>query len=137
MISPSPCLLARCRLLRQHRYSICDNEHFARMLLSSECHRSSTDWSLPERIELIGEDSDYNLNCTVNDACAMCESKIDFFDGDLMKRLISLESLGHFYQLGERVGLHLPHKLAAVCLHRDLANAELETYLFIQQAGDH
>ena len=38
-------------------------------------------------------------------------------------------------QVGERVGLHFSHHFASVCLHRDLADAELETNLFIQQAG--
>src|ERR1700683_3277974 len=44
---------------------------------------------------------------------------------------------GHVYQVDERAGLHLSHHLAAVCLHRDLADAELATDLFIQFAGDH
>ena len=47
------------------------------------------------------------------------------------------ESLGHFHQLCERVGLHLSHHFASVCLHRDLADAELPADLFIQQAGNH
>ena len=37
---------------------------------------------------------------------------------------------GHIYQVDERAGLHLSHHLAAVCFHRDLADAELATSLF-------
>src|SRR5450631_3375808 len=44
---------------------------------------------------------------------------------------------GHIYQLDERAGLHLSHHLAAVCFHRDLADAELATDLLIQLAGDY
>ena len=47
------------------------------------------------------------------------------------------ESRGHCHQIGERVGLHLVHHFAAVCLHRDLAYAEFPTDLFIQQTGNH
>ena len=48
-----------------------------------------------------------------------------------------LEPRGHFYEVGERVGFHLLHHLAAVRLYRDLANAEFAADLLIQQAGDH
>ena len=41
------------------------------------------------------------------------------------------EPRGHVHQLSEGVGLHFLHHLAAVRLHRDLANAELPTDLFI------
>src|SRR5215204_7626590 len=41
---------------------------------------------------------------------------------------------GHLHQLGERVGLHLLHHLASVCLHRDLTDPEPESDLFIEQA---
>ena len=47
------------------------------------------------------------------------------------------ESRGDIHQVGERLGLHLSHHLASVCLHRDLADAEFATDLFIQQARDH
>jgi hypothetical protein len=46
------------------------------------------------------------------------------------------EACGHRHQVGERVRVHFSHHLASVCLHRDLANAELEPDLFIQQARD-
>src|SRR6266478_2618985 len=45
------------------------------------------------------------------------------------------ESRGHCHQIGERVSLHLSHHLTSVCLYRDLADVELATDLFIQQAG--
>ena len=48
-----------------------------------------------------------------------------------------LESRGHVDKLGERTGLHLSHHLTSVRLYRDLADAELATDLFAQQAGDH
>src|SRR6266404_9531980 len=43
---------------------------------------------------------------------------------------------GHIHQVGERVRLHLSHHATSVCLHRDLADAELATDLLIQQSGD-
>src|SRR5712671_2305117 len=46
------------------------------------------------------------------------------------------EPRGHCHQVGERVSLHLSHHLAAVCLHRDLADAELAADLLVHQAGD-
>jgi hypothetical protein len=52
------------------------------------------------------------------------------------RRRRQAETRGHCHQVGERVGIHFSHHLASVCLHRDLANAELETDLFIQQAAD-
>jgi len=36
----------------------------------------------------------------------------------------------HGDQVGERVGLHLSHHLASVCLHRDLADGALISDLF-------
>src|SRR5712675_3368503 len=45
------------------------------------------------------------------------------------------ESRGHCHQIGERVSLHLSHHLTSVCLYCDLADVELATDLFIQQAG--
>jgi hypothetical protein len=48
-----------------------------------------------------------------------------------------VEPRGHFHQLGERSRFHLLHHLASVCLHRDFADAELPTDLFIQKARDH
>ena len=39
------------------------------------------------------------------------------------------------HQIGKRVGLHLAHDLAAVRLHRDLADAEFAADLFVQQTG--
>jgi hypothetical protein len=48
-----------------------------------------------------------------------------------------LESRGHVDKVGERTGLHLSHRLTSVRLYRDLADAELATDLFVQQAGDH
>jgi len=53
------------------------------------------------------------------------------------RRRCEAESRGHSYQVGQRIRLHLFHNLTSVCLHRDLADAELATDLFIQQAGDH
>src|ERR1700683_3300601 len=47
------------------------------------------------------------------------------------------EPRSHSYKVGKRIGLHLWHPLASVCLHRYLANAELATNLFIQQARNH
>src|SRR5258705_3904010 len=46
------------------------------------------------------------------------------------------KSRGHVHQLGEAAGLHLAHHAAAVCLHRDLADAELGTHLLVQPAAD-
>ena len=48
------------------------------------------------------------------------------------RRSSEVESRGHFDQIGERVGLHLLHHLASVRLHRDLADAEFASDLFIQ-----
>ena len=45
-------------------------------------------------------------------------------------------SRGHIDQAGQRVGPHLLHHPASVCLHRDLGNAELTTDLLVQPAGD-
>ena len=47
------------------------------------------------------------------------------------------ESRGHCHKVGEKIGLHLSHHLTSVCLYlyRDLADVELATDLFIQQAG--
>jgi hypothetical protein len=42
-------------------------------------------------------------------------------------RRCGAESLDHFHQAGERVGLHFLHHLTSVCLDRDLADAELAT----------
>src|SRR5580693_6436729 len=44
---------------------------------------------------------------------------------------------GHIDEVDERARLHLSHHLAAVCFHRDLADAELATDPLIQLAGDH
>src|ERR1700674_2819836 len=38
----------------------------------------------------------------------------------------------HIYQGGEGIGFHLSHHVASVCLHRNFADAELGTDLFIQ-----
>jgi hypothetical protein len=46
------------------------------------------------------------------------------------------ESRGHVHEVGERASFHFAHHLASVSLHRDLADAELEPDLFIQQAAD-
>jgi hypothetical protein len=35
------------------------------------------------------------------------------------------------------IGLHFSHDIAAMCLHRDLADAQLAADLFIQHAGDY
>ena len=43
---------------------------------------------------------------------------------------------GNLYQVGERLGLHLLHYLASVCLHGDLTDAELSPDLFVQQTRD-
>src|SRR2546430_8645690 len=37
------------------------------------------------------------------------------------------EPRGHFHQVGERIGLHLLHHLAAVGFYRDFADAELRS----------
>ena len=50
------------------------------------------------------------------------------------RRRCEAEARGHVHQVGERVGLHLAHHPAAVSLHGDLADAELATDLFVQQA---
>jgi hypothetical protein len=44
---------------------------------------------------------------------------------------------GHSHQVGERIGLHLLHYLAAVGLHCDLTDPEFPGNLFIQQARDY
>jgi hypothetical protein len=44
-------------------------------------------------------------------------------------RRCGAESLDHFHQAGERVGLHFLHHLTSVCLDCDLADAELATDL--------
>jgi len=43
------------------------------------------------------------------------------------------ESRGHHHEVSKRVGPHLAHDPASVCLHGDLADAEFATDLFIQQ----
>src|SRR5437762_708917 len=53
------------------------------------------------------------------------------------RRTTEAEPRGHFHQVGERIGLHLLHHLAAVGFHRDFADAELATDLLVQPAGDH
>src|SRR5260370_34202480 len=50
------------------------------------------------------------------------------------RRTRKAESRGHCHQIGERVSLHLSHHLTSVGLYRDLADVELATDLFIQQA---
>src|SRR5260370_31652729 len=55
--------------------------------------------------------------------------------GSAFRRRREAESRGHIHQLGESAGLHFPHHLASMGLHRDLADAELATDLLIQQAG--
>jgi len=45
-------------------------------------------------------------------------------------------SLAAIVTSSARVGPHLLHHLASVCLHRDLADAEVAADLFIQQTGD-
>ena len=47
------------------------------------------------------------------------------------------ESLGRFHKVGEGAGRHLLHHPAPVRLHRYLADAEPETDLLVQEAGDH
>src|SRR2546430_4488906 len=44
----------------------------------------------------------------------------------LFRSRCEAESRGHFHQIGERVGLHFLHRLAPVCLHRDLADRSEE-----------
>ena len=39
---------------------------------------------------------------------------------------------GHSYELGERIGFHLLHNPAAVCLHGDLADSKFATDLLVQ-----
>src|SRR5258707_13886696 len=51
------------------------------------------------------------------------------------RRTRKAKSRGHCHQIGERVSLHLSHHLTSVCLYRDLADVELATDLFVQQAG--
>src|SRR5256886_13553149 len=53
------------------------------------------------------------------------------------RRTTETEPRGHFHQVGERIGLHLLHHLAAVGFYRDFADAELATHLLVQPAGDH
>src|SRR5689334_17808797 len=53
------------------------------------------------------------------------------------RRTTEAEPRGHFHQVGERVGLHLLHDLAAVRFYRDFADAELATDLLVQPARDH
>ena len=48
-----------------------------------------------------------------------------------------VEGCGYPHQVCERLDLHLPHDLAAMGLHRDLADSELRRNLFVQPAGDH
>jgi Zn-finger in ubiquitin-hydrolases and other protein len=43
----------------------------------------------------------------------------------------------NIHEVGERAGIHLPHHLASVRLHGNLADAELKADLFIQQTADH
>jgi hypothetical protein len=37
-----------------------------------------------------------------------------------------------FHQIGQRPGAHFPHDVPAVYLHRNLGNADLGCYLFVQ-----
>ena len=46
------------------------------------------------------------------------------------------ELSGKVHQLGKGTRVHLSHHLASVCLYRDLADAELKTDLFVQQAAN-
>ena len=43
----------------------------------------------------------------------------------------------YHHEIGKRAGVHLLHHPAAMSLHRDLADAEFATDLFVQQAGDY
>src|SRR6476659_9276258 len=43
------------------------------------------------------------------------------------------ECRGHLHQIGHRVGLHLPHHLAAMRLDGDLADVKLAADLFVEQ----
>ena len=52
------------------------------------------------------------------------------------RRSCEPESSGHVHQVGERARLHFSHRVASVCLHSYLADAELATDLLIQPAGD-
>jgi len=53
------------------------------------------------------------------------------------EELALAEPRRHRHQLRERVCLHLPHHLAAMCLHRDLADPHPGANLFVQQTGGH
>jgi hypothetical protein len=46
------------------------------------------------------------------------------------------EACRHRHKVRKRVGLHLAHDLASVCLHGDLADAEFSADLLIQQTRD-
>jgi hypothetical protein len=63
-------------------------------------------------------------------------------DFEAIRLLLSLLARGselrcNIHEVGERAGAHLSHHLASVRLHGNLADAELEADLFIQQTADH
>jgi hypothetical protein len=47
------------------------------------------------------------------------------------RRTCEAEPRSHIYQVGQGIGLHFLHHPASMCLHRNFADAELSTHLFI------
>jgi hypothetical protein len=46
-----------------------------------------------------------------------------------------LELIGHSTELRKRMGIHLPHRLAAVNLHRSFGDSQIAGYLFAEAAA--
>jgi len=65
------------------------------------------------------------------------EAGLSSADREVLRRGLGAEFRRHVHQVGEGGSLHLSHHVASMCLHRYLADAELATHLFVQQAGDH
>ena len=79
-------------------------------------------------VERIGDLLDYDLDALLaaaRDSRIWTKVLFDTFVSDVRDER-DVERCGHFHQVGERIGLHLAHHLASVCLHRDLADAELD-----------
>src|SRR5690242_16137537 len=95
--------------------------------------RSSDHWDAGLFISI--DDDSPNIRRPVNEIYCTMVSVDTLVSGVRGDR--HFQCCGHSYQLGERIDSHLPHDLASVGFHRDLADTELECDLLVQQAGDH
>jgi hypothetical protein len=53
------------------------------------------------------------------------------------RQVWDVQSRSHFHQIGEGLGLHFSHHPASMCFHRNLADADIATDLFVQQDQCH